>query len=329
MRVISASRRTDIPAFYTPWLLGRLKAGFCHWVNPFGGQVYRVSLSPEDVLALVLWTRDPRPLLTRLDELDGLGFAGRSYFHVTVNGYPPALDPCVPDVRTILPALRTLVARVGPERVLWRYDPIVLSADGPLSARQHVRRFASLAAALDGLTGSCSFSFATWYAKTGRRLDAVSRAEDLTLLREPPLEDRRRLAAELCGIAAAHGIRLSACCGPELTGSGVRLGHCVDGALVQALRPDLDLRLAAVPTRPGCGCCAATDIGAFDTCLGGCAYCYATAGQAVARRRHREHDPSDSLLWRPARLRGLDLAAVEVELRPGRSRVGPPTTPGG
>lgn len=325
MRVISASRRTDIPAFYSRWLLERLRDGFCHWINPFGGQVYRTSLAADDVIALVFWTRDPRPLLGRLEELDALGFGGRYYFHLTLTAYPRSLEPFVADADALLPAVRGLSSALGPARLIWRYDPILLTDGGPFTPEWHVRQFERLAAALDGLVDSCNFSFATYYAKTSRRLDRVARSLGVSFLAEPGLELRLQLVDALASIARGHGIRMCSCCGPDLVPAGVGRGHCVDAVLLQALRPDLDLRLAAAPTRTDCGCVESTDIGAFDTCLFGCEYCYATVSQAAAQTRHRVHDPSDTVLWRPSTLCGRDLAAVEMELRPGRSVVTPAT----
>ena len=150
MRVISASRRTDLPAFYSSWFLNRLRAGFCHWLSPFGGRVHRVSLRTEDCLALVLWTRDPRPLLRHLDELT----AYRFYFHFTICGYPREIESHSPPDGVAVAAFRELARAIGPDRVFWRYDPIVVS-DGICPASYHVSRFERLADALAGSTRRC------------------------------------------------------------------------------------------------------------------------------------------------------------------------------
>ncbi len=121
--IISASRRTDIPAFYAEWFMQRIRAGYCTVPNPFNrGQVSTISLAPEDVDAIVFWTRFPRPLLPHLDELDRCGY--RYYFQFTLLDYPRSLETHRPDVRQAVEAFRTLAERIGPERVIWRYDPI-------------------------------------------------------------------------------------------------------------------------------------------------------------------------------------------------------------
>ena len=330
MQVISASRRTDIPAFYTRWFINRLRAGYCHWQNPFGGQVYRVSLLPEDCLAVVSWTRNPALLMPHLGWLDGQGY--RYYFHVTLNGYPPVLDPHSPPVDAGLDAFKRLAGRVSPENVMWRYDPIVISPVTP--PEFHLENFDRLARALEGFTARCYFSFTSLYAKTRRRMDEVTKLEpvayralefaapDVTapdvaapVFAAPDLALRADLAGDLAQIAATRGITLYACCEPGLAGGPIEQAHCIDAGTIRRLsgRPDAVLRRA--PSRKGCGCVASVDVGAYDTCLHGCVYCYATRSHSRALARFREHDPDDSIIFRPPRLKGIDLSTVEAPLK--------------
>ncbi len=301
MRVISASRRTDIPAFYSHWLLGRLQAGYCHVVNPVGGQVYRVPLRPEDVVALVLFTRDPRPLTPHLPALAADGY--RVWMHVTVNGYPRTLEPRSPWLPRATSAMRRLADVIGAESVVWRYDPIVLTEDMPEG--WHVARFAGIAERLEGATSECVISFVDRYSKTERNLDAAGVRADWEVG-----ERHLALAKELRGIAAEHGIEVRACAEEALVAGGIPAAACLDRERVARMRPDVAVHLRLTPTRAGCGCCESTDIGAYDTCAFGCAYCYATSFPALGLARLREHDPADSILWRPPSLRGVDLDAV-------------------
>jgi len=301
MRVISASRRTDIPAWYTPWLLNRLRAGYCHVANPFGGQISRVSLRTEDVLALVFWTRNPAPLLPHLEALRAAGY--RCYVHMTITGYPRVLEPAAPPVGEAVATLRRLSAAIGPANVIWRYDPILISA--LTTPETHLQRFTSLAANLAGVVEQCIISYTQFYQKTTRNLNAVP---ELCWM-DPDADQRIRLAVLLADIAAIFNIRLAACCSPELLSERISPAHCVDPAHLRRLRPDVAVTLSTTPSRAHCGCAASTDIGAYDTCRHGCAYCYATSHPAIAHRRYAEHDPEDSILWRPLRLRGVDLDA--------------------
>jgi hypothetical protein len=304
--IISASRRTDIPAFYAKWFLNRVRAGFCHWVNPFGGQVYRVSLRPEDCLAFVFWTRNPKPLLNHLDFLRREGYL--FYFHFTINGYPEALESHCPSVRRSITTFRQLADATSPELTFWRYDPILLSEITPES--YHLERFEFLCEQLAGYTGRCYFSFADFYGKTERNLRRVEQEQGLSFQR-PSIEEQRGLARQLRDIAASSGITLFSCCGDGLVGEGIEKAHCIDSDVVAKLCPNIDLQLRAATTREDCGCAEASDIGAYDTCIYGCAYCYATNSRSAALRRMRDHDANDTVLWRPASLQGVDLTARE------------------
>ena len=290
MRVISASRRTDIPAFYTPWLLNRLEEGYCEWMNPFSGQMSRVSLLAEECVALVLWTRHPAPLLPHLPGLREDGY--HCCAHVTLTGYPRTLEPHAPPVEVAVRNFHALSECLGADFVQWRYDPILLSRE--ITAAYHRARFAHLARELAGATTRCLISFVNWYGKTARHLQQVAGEGGWY---DPGPDERRALAVSLSGIAVEYGIGLYACCNPELIGEGIQQAHCVDADLLRRLRPDLALRLRTLPTRAGCGCAASTDIGAYDTCTFGCAYCYATNSFPTARTRQRAHDPHATSLW--------------------------------
>lgn len=309
MNVVSVSRRTDIPALYWPWFRGRLEAGYCHVVNPFNArQVYRVSLLPQDVIAFVFWTRFAGSLVR-----DAAVLAQRGYSFVvlhTLTGYPPLLEPNAPRFETAVRTLVELSAATSPERVVWRYDPIILSTRTP--AAYHVERFAEIAGRLAGAVRRVIISFYDTYEHSQRRLARLTRATDVSFA-PGTLAQRASLARQLAQIASAHGMSLATCAEPELAQAGLEPGRCVDPALLQSVRPDLELHLRRAPTRAGCGCAESVDIGAYDTCTFACAYCYAVRSAPRATLRHREHDPHDSLLWRPPDLRGVDLDDPSVE----------------
>lgn len=301
--VLSCSRRTDIPAFYAPWLMNRLRAGFCHVLNPFGGQVSRVSTRPEDVTALVFWTRNPGPLKRHLDELEARGYA--FYFTITITGYPAAFEPHSPPAPAAVRTFQEFSDRLSPLRMRWRYDPIVLSSATPED--YHLRRFDELSKALEGYTTHCTFSFVQFYGKTTRSLESAARQAGAEI-RRPTLEEQAALARRLAEIASARGMRFASCCADNLTGGEIVKSRCIDPELIRAIAaPERAGELKPKPTRPDCGCAASIDTGAYDTCLFDCAYCYATASPGAARRRHAAHDPEDSLLWRPESLRGKEL----------------------
>lgn len=288
MNIISASRRTDIPAFYMPWLLNRLQAGSVFYPNPFSGQVYSVSLQPEDVHSIVFWSKHYGPLLPHLDELTERGY--RFYCHYTITGVPRLLEPSTPLWPTAVEVFRTLAARTSPGHVQWRFDPIVFTPD--LDAAFYLDRFRTLATALAGATRRCYFSFATFYGKVKTRLQRAG----IDYL-DPPLEEKHALVGAMADVAAEYGMTLYACCQEALVTGQVQPAHCVDGDLLAELFPNRPLVSQLNPTRAGCGCMASRDIGVYDTCPFGCLYCYATQDHPTALSRYRAHQADGELLF--------------------------------
>jgi hypothetical protein len=283
--IISASRRTDIPAFYARWFLNRLQAGFCEVRNPFNAaQVSRVSLAPEDVDAIVFWTRDPRPLLPRLPELSAMGH--QPFFLYTLLDNPKALDPKCPRPDTSLKTFAAL-AEAFPGRVAWRYDPVVITEQTPPDWHRHT--FERLVGRLDGCTDRVMVSLMEPYRKIAGRMAALEK-EGYGLL-TPDTETVVRLLADLRDMAAARGMTLYTCCQPEVfEAAGIAPGRCIDPDWIES-RTGTRLAADKDPNqRPRCGCAPSKDIGAYDMCLFGCRYCYATSSFERARNNYARHD---------------------------------------
>jgi hypothetical protein len=291
VRIISASRRTDIPAFYPEWFMKRIREGYARWVNPFSKTVHRASLLPEDVVAVAFWSKNYSPLLPHLDELDARGY--RMIFHFSINGLPRVFEPRVPDAEEMIDCARVLSRRYGADAVLWRYDPVLISSvTGPA---YHKRRFAELCCALQGVTKRCYFSFTAFHSKVVRNAADLQRRMGVSV-HDMPFSDRVELANALAGVASAHQIGMFSCCGEYLVGGRIAKAHCTDAELLYKLYPDKVGRLDELPLRPGCGCCECTDIGAYDTCPHGCVYCYANTTSQVAVRNYCGHDPDADVL---------------------------------
>ena len=293
--IISASRRTDIPALYAEWFINRTRAGYCTVPNPFNPQqVATVSLRPEDVDVIVFWTRHPRPLFSHLDELDRLGY--RYYFQVTLLDNPRLIDPATPPLETSLQTFRELSARVGPPRVIWRYDPIVFSR--LTDVRFHRQTFERTAGALAGYTRRCVVSLADMYRKTTRRMQALAAQGveiDYGVECGPELESLMRA---LVRAATESGMEIVSCAEEiDLRRYGIRQGSCVDRETIrQAFGIEVTHRKDPAQ-RPACGCVVSKDIGMYDSCSLGCTYCYATSNFERARANRAGHDPrSPSLL---------------------------------
>ncbi|WP_096703659.1 DUF1848 domain-containing protein [Magnetospirillum sp. 15-1] len=295
--IVSASYRTDIPAFYGRWFLNRFRAGWAKAVNPYGRQVSTIPLR-QGVDGFVFWTRNPGPFLGVLAEIRRAGMP--FVLHYTLTGYPRALETSVIEVERSLSLMKELVDTHGPRAVVWRYDPILATSLTPLE--WHAENFTRLAARLEGITDEVSVSFATLYRKTERNLAAAARAHRFGWS-DPPPEDKRTLLRRLAASGAAHGIRLTLCSQPDLLTAGVEPSACIDARRLEDVAKGwgLDRRIAAKVkgNRPGCLCHESRDIGEYDTCPHGCTYCYAVNTRTLAKRRHAEHDPDSEFLLPP------------------------------
>lgn len=297
--ILSVSRRTDVPAFHSAWFRRRLEEGFCDVLHPYTGRVHRVSLAPRDVAAYVFWSRRPGPLLSEMVALRDGGTPVLA--HITINGYGPPIESHNPSFDAALRDFECLAVSLGPEAVSWRYDPILLAPD--LTPSVHVARFERIARALQGLTKRCTFSFVDFYGKTTRNLGRIERSRGAAFER-PSIEVKRALAKELAARAQARGMEFLSCCDDALLGEGVGKSRCIDPTAIERV-----LGAPIGPTKPGptredCGCVRAIDIGAYDTCAFGCAYCYAVRDRGAALERLRSHRPGDPLIHRPPRLSG-------------------------
>lgn len=288
--IISASRRTDIPAFYSEWFINRIRQEYVLVRNPFNAkQIKRVSLTPQDVAVIVFWTRDPTPLLPYLQELDARNY--RYYFQYTITGYPRSIEPAVPPLPTAIAAFRRLSERIGPERVIWRYDPILGAPF--IAAAQQRRLFAEIAGSLAGYTRRVIISFATLSAKVRRNLSAALHIPAAALTGEQT--QAAALARFMSAAAAAHGISIHSCAAQlDLAPYGIRAGKCIDDELIRTIFALAVNHRKDPGQRAACRCVISCDIGQYHTCVHGCAYCYATASRRQAElncTRHRADSP--------------------------------------
>jgi len=292
--IISASYRTDIPAFYGEWFEKRLKAGYCSVSNPYNSrQVRRVSLLPEDVDGFVFWTRNLSPFMGRLSRVAQFG---RPFVvQQTVTGYPRKLEPAAAGAAGAVRQIRAVAEAYGPKAAVWRYDPILFTSLTP--PEFHVRNFEHLASALEGATDEVVISFATIYRKAARNLDLAAQKFGFSW-EDPPDGAKRDLAARLVEIAKFRGMNLSVCSQRRYVVAGARAARCVDAPRLAAIggRP---IRARLKGKRPECGCYESVDIGEYDTCPAGCVFCYAVLRREIALRRRKSHDPEGEFLFGP------------------------------
>lgn len=314
--IISASRRTDIPAFYSEWLANRIKEGYVLTRNPFNAnQIRRISLLPNDVDAIVFWTRNPVKLIEHFSFFDDFGY--KYYFQYTITGYPRLLEKSVPHPLKAIDTFCRISDLIGPGRVVWRYDPILLS--NQVDVAEHKRLFSKIAGMLSGKTSRVVVSFADLYKKTERNLNSIA-----TLQYSDISSDHQTifdLARHMRDVADRHRLTIQTCAEKiDLGSAGIRHGKCIDEDLLEA---EFGLKLEAKKDkgqREECGCVRSIDIGQYNTCAHGCAYCYANFSNEMVAKNKRLHDPTSPFLvgrleeYEAASLSSQDPGSEDVQL---------------
>lgn len=285
--IVSVSRRTDIPALYGAWFMGRLQEGFALVRNPYNpSRISRVSLSSDIVDCLVFWSKNPAPMLPLLPKVKAMGYPFCVQF--TLTGYGADMEPGLPTRQERRDTFCRLVDMIGPERVVWRYDPVILNAE--YSVSRHAAMFEELADALHGYTRRCVFSFVDMYRKNRTRMRGVV---------DPSVDDaaRRVLVVNMAETAKAHGMRLAAC-SEELDWRAldVEPSACIDKQWIESA-VGLSLRVGKdANQRKKCGCMESVDIGAYDSCSHACRYCYANKSPDKVNANVARHDTASPLL---------------------------------
>lgn len=253
--ILSASRRTDIPNYYSDWFYDLIRQKY---YKPNPNMV--IDLSSSNIDCIVFWTKNPLPMMPRLSELSDYQY----YFQFTLNSYGTDIEPGVPHKKEMIKVFQKLSNQIGKERVVWRYDPVFFTK--VYSREYHLSAFEQIAQGLRGYTNRCVISFVDIYAKLQNRLSIYNPSE-LYL---------KTFAAELADIARKNGITVFSCAEKiDLSDYGIEHGACIDKNLIESLiGRKLDTTKDSTQRRT-CLCTQSFDIGTYNTCKNGCLYCYA------------------------------------------------------
>ncbi len=284
--IVSASRRTDIPAFYSDWLLNRVREGFVMVRNPMNvHSVSKIILDPEVVDCIVLWTKNPERLMPKLHLLGGFTY----YFQFTVTPYSQDLEPNLPETMKIIGMFRSLSQQIGPRRLVWRYDPIILTQK--MDINFHRYSLNKMPGIQEGYTHKCAISFLDLYKKSQRNLLSIP-------LRPITLQNILELTQFTSDIARKFSIQVVTCAEDiDLTQYGVQRGKCIDDKLISEIAGKDILIDKDKNQRHECGCVASVDIGAYNTCPHGCLYCYANFNSNMVKQNFSMHNPKSPLLF--------------------------------
>ena len=263
--ILSVSRRTDIPNYYSDWFIARIKEGFLYVRNPMNAhQVSKIDLSPELIDCIVFWTKNPANMIEKLEDLQNYMY----YFQFTLTGYGKDVEPNLPNKREeLIPTFKRLSEKIGKERVIWRYDPIMVSKRYTIN--YHLKAFEEIASSLADYTENVVISFVDLYSKTQRNTKELD-------IRQITNEEMIEVAGEMARIALTHNLIIGTCAEQiNLQKVGISHGSCIDKKLIERL---LGCKLIVEKDknqREECGCFESIEVGAYNTCLNGCKYCYA------------------------------------------------------
>ncbi len=269
--IISASRRTDIPANFGDWFMHKVAQGGLEVPNPFNNKTYFVPLKPETTAAIVFWSKNYKPFLDKLSLLEKRGF-DKFVFNFTITGHPREFEPGIPPADETIADFKYLSLRYWKSTVFWRFDPVLIS--NITNEEYHLDTFRRLADQIALYTERCIFSFTYFYNKVKRSLKQLNDKTGIQTV-DPEIDRKRALALKLAMIAQEYQLKLHSCCCEYLEDlPGIEKSRCIDGELISRLWKN-KYRFEVKPSRPGCGCAESYDIGSYGTCKNGCVYCYA------------------------------------------------------
>lgn len=292
--IISASRRTDVPRFHVEWMVNRVHEQYVDVRNPlFPSQVSRYSLSPDVVDGIVFWTKDPEPMLDRLDEFSDYSY----YFQFSLTSYGKDVESGLRNKYDLIETFKQLSDAIGPERVMWRFDPILLNRKYSLDYQ--LRAFNTIASELNGSTKKVTISFIDEYRFGGRSIYESVNTVGVSA------DQQNYLAERMSTIAHENGMSIDTCAeAVNLERYGISHARCVDSRVFERLD---NCKLSRLKTRyeelakdkaqrKECCCIESIDIGWPNTCANGCRYCYATPSPERLRDTMATCDPKSSLL---------------------------------
>lgn len=286
--ILSVSRRTDIPAFYSEWFMNRIKDGYVYVRNPFNyNQISKINIKPDKVDCIVFWTKNPKSLMTRLKELDNKGY--KYYFQYTITPYNEDLEVSVIHKKDIINTFIELSDKIGKEKVILRYDPIIIT--DKYTEAFHLKAFDKLCAKIYKSTEKIVFSFLDDYKKVSRNMKNIS-------LKELTDVEMKNISLKLVNIANQYGLALETCAEKiDLGDIGINHSKCIDGELIQKIIGCEIKNISKLDgNREYCGCMKCIDIGQYDTCIHDCLYCYANVNKNKAHANFTLHNSSSPIL---------------------------------
>ncbi|WP_461246417.1 DUF1848 domain-containing protein [Treponema sp. R6D11] len=283
--IISASRRTDIPSYYSEWFFNRIKEKNVYIRNPFNiRQINAINLDPELVDCIVFWSKNPKPMIDNLNILKDYNF----YFQFTLTPYETDIEARLPPKTEIIETFKKLSDMIGPQKVIWRYDPILINKK--YTTAYHIDKFEKLAGVLKGYTEKVTISFIDFYKKITENIKLLEITEIST-------EEKNIIAQKFSEIAKNNNLLIDTCAEDiDLSSYGITHARCIDDRLISKITGN-NLQIEKDKNqRQECGCVRSIDIGEYNSCSNGCVYCYANYSSIIVEKNCKKHITTSPLL---------------------------------
>lgn len=284
--ILSVSRRTDIPAFYAEWFMERLRQKYVLVRNPFNYHlISKIPLTPENIDVIVFWTKNSKQIHKYLDEIDDLGY--KYYFQYTITPYKKDMEENIQDKKEIIKSFQTLSEKLGSEKVILRYDPVILSDS--YTIEYHKKAFEKLCQQLSTYTTKVIISFLDDYKKISKNIKQLN-------VREISEEEMYIIAENFAETADKYNLKIESCAEQiDLEKFGINHGKCIDDELIEKIT-GYKIKAGKDGQRLACGCIKCIDIGEYNTCLHKCLYCYANINKDSAIKNYKMHNKYSPLL---------------------------------
>lgn len=281
--ILSVSRRTDIPAFYSDWFINRLREGYVLVPNPYNTKrISRIELSPENVDCIVFWTKNASPIFNKLGIIEGLGYKDY-YFEFTVTPYDKNIEKHLPPKSELIETFQRLSNRIGADRVDWRFDPVIINEH--VTEQWLLSQFEKMCNRLAGYTTECIISFVDIYKHLGSAFKVLD------------IEKQKYIAKNLAKISSAYNLRLSSCCEEyDFNQYGINNAACINKEKIESIVGCKLIARKDAGQRKDCGCLESIDVGIYNSCLHQCTYCYATNNHNAQNRKKQLHNSDSPML---------------------------------
>lgn len=283
--ILSVSRRTDIPCYFSQWFYNKIQDGYVYTKNPFNPQqIRKIELSSKVIDCIVFWTKNPKPMINRLTELEPYNY----YFQFTLTGYENDIEQNLPPKKDLISTFQELSTIIGKQKVVWRYDPIIFTKK--YTPEYHLKSFEQIATSLKSYTQKCVISFVDMYSKIEANMKTIGSynlAEEELFL----------FAEKLSKIAKQNQMTIATCSEKiDFSKCGIEHNCCIDKTLIEQIIGHNINEKKDKNQRKECGCIASVDIGTYNTCKNGCKYCYANYSEKSVTKNFEKYDIKSPLL---------------------------------